>query len=209
MNRTAARQHSFQEQDVRAGSSTCESYACIHGSQLLLQQFLHLTLLCHGKPWIASIRRIDHVTGKDDQLRDGEAVVEPIGVTIKLAGQGTGLFSRRRKSAQVIALRGDGRAIGAFRRLGITQDDQCFRDSSVLPVVVRLRLTDFQDRLSYATGLVRLLEEKRDGCCVYAWIRIRRWKFESAVIVVEGLPQVMFIIRVCAPSILAGASQNA
>src|SRR2546421_2880303 len=79
----------------------------------------------------------------------------------------------------------------------------------MFPVVIRLLLANFQDRLSYVIGFICFLEEESDGRRVYARIGIRRCHLERAIIVVEGLPQIMFVLRVRAPAILVGASENA
>src|SRR5947209_3432379 len=79
----------------------------------------------------------------------------------------------------------------------------------MFPIVVGLLLANLQDVPGYAIRLVCFLEKESNRRRVYTGIRVRWWNFEGAIVVIEGLAQVMFVLRVGAPSILIGAPKNA
>ena len=150
MDGSATSKHRFEEQDVRAGGGAGESDAGIHGGELFLQEFADFPFLGRRKPRRAAVRRVDHVPGEDDELRNGEAIIKGIGAAVEVARERASLSPSRRKRAQVITLRRDRGAISFLRLVGFTQDNKGFSYRRMLPVVIRLCLANLQNGFRYA-----------------------------------------------------------
>ena len=101
------------------------------------------------------------------------------------------------------------RPVRLLRSIQVSQDNQCFSDGCVFPIVIWLGLADFQDLCGQAAGLVRLFEEKSDRRRVYSRVKIWRLDFEGAIVAIERLPQTMFVGGIRAPLILVGSTKDA
>src|ERR1044072_9825652 len=128
---------------------------------------------------------------------------------MKMAGQHSRLLPGGRERMQTAARYRNRGPVGLLRSLQVSQNDQGFGDGGVLPIVIRLGLADFQDLGRQSSRLVRFLEEKGDGGRIYSRVKIRRLDFESAIVAIERLPQIMFVGGIRAPWILLGSTKDA
>ncbi len=104
MDGSATSEHRFEEGDVRAGGGAGESDPGVHGGELFIQELADFPFLGRRKPRRAAVRRVDHMPGENDELRDGEAVIKGIGPAVESARERASLSPGGRERAQVITL---------------------------------------------------------------------------------------------------------
>ena len=168
-----------------------------------------LIFLFQRKSRDTPVRRVDHVAGKNNELRNGKALIEEVRAALEMPGQHSRLLSGGRECVQIVAGCADRRPIRLLCSIQVSQDNQRFSDGCVSPIVLRLGLANFQNSASQSVRLVCLFKKESDRRCVDSGVEIGRFDFKGAVVAIERLPQGLLIGWIRAPLVLVGSAQNA